>query len=105
MVTDGETKRVTMNLPKELVEKLDVIANVLFKNRTELTKEALREFLETMEIEGGVREMFIEEYLKGELEFEDLKIALGPYDAKSVETARSIYDRGEELAKEIAQDL
>lgn len=105
MPAEDETKRVTMNLPRELVSKLDVISKTLFKNRTEVTKEALREFVEEFEVDNGVREIAIEEYLDGDLEYEDLETILGSYDAKAVETSRSIYDRGEDLAETIARDL
>lgn len=105
MSTERNTKRVTMNLPEDIVSKLDVLAKVTFKNRTQVTREALQQFIEDFEMEGGIRETIIEEYLKGNLDDEDLEAVLGPYDAKAVETAQSIYDRGDSLAEEIAEDL
>jgi Arc/MetJ-type ribon-helix-helix transcriptional regulator len=105
MVAGDETKRVTMNLPKKLVSKLDVISRALFKDRTEVTKEAIREFIEEFEIDSGVRKIAIEEYLEGNLDYEDLETTLGPYDARAVKTAQDVYDRGGDLADQIADDL
>jgi metal-responsive CopG/Arc/MetJ family transcriptional regulator len=43
--------KVNFRLPEELVEKADVAAEISRKNRTEIVKEALQEYLKQVENE------------------------------------------------------
>jgi len=96
------TTRVNFRLPDDLVEKADVAAEVTHRNRTEIIKEALREYLETVEDDEAFREAVVDLYLDDRISFEVLAEFVGRQDAESVRASKSLLDQGEELADELA---
>ena len=96
------TTRVNFRLPNELVEKADVAAEVTRKNRTEIVKEALQDYLEDAEDDDRFNESVVELYLDDRIDFELLKAFVGRQDAEAVRASKEILDRGEELADELA---
>ncbi|WP_435185113.1 ribbon-helix-helix protein, CopG family [Halobellus sp. EA9] len=98
----GSTK-VNFRLPDDLVEKADVAAEVSHKNRTEIVKEALQEYLEEIEDDEAFKEAVIELYLDDRIGFDTLKEFIGRQDAESVKASKTILDQGEELADELAE--
>jgi predicted DNA-binding protein len=102
-VVDIVTKKVNFRLPDELIEKADVAAKVSHKNRTQIIKEALLEYLQEVENEDEFREAVIELYLDDEISFDVLKKFIGRQDAESVRASKNILDQGEELADELAE--
>lgn len=96
------TTRVNFRLPEKLVEKADVAAEVSRKNRTEVIKDALREYFEDVEDSEKFKEDVIELYLDDRISFEVLKEFIGRQDAESVRASKNILEQGEELAGELA---
>lgn len=97
------TTRVNFRLPEELVEKTDVAAEISKKNRTEIVKEALRNYLEDIEDDEKFGEAVVELYLDDRIGFEVLKEFIGRRDAESVRASKTILDRGEDLADDLAE--
>nr|WP_246391681.1 ribbon-helix-helix domain-containing protein [Halosimplex pelagicum] len=96
------TTRVNFRLPEELIEKADVAAEVSHKNRTEIVVEALRDYLDDIEDQEAFKEAVVELYLDDEIGFEALKEFVGRQDAESVRASKTLLDRGDELADDLA---
>ncbi|AXG07606.1 ribbon-helix-helix protein, CopG family [Haloplanus rubicundus] len=96
------TRKVNFRLPDELVEKADVAAEVSHKNRTEIIKEALQQYLQEVEDDEKFKEAVVELYLDDEIGFETLKQFIGRQDAESVRASKALLVQGEDLADELA---
>lgn len=94
--------RVNFRLPDELVEKADVAAEVSKKNRTEIVKEALREYFEEIEDDEAFRRAVVDLYLDDQISFDVLAEFVGRQDAESVRASKTVLERGEELADDLA---
>lgn len=97
------TTKVNFRLPDELIEKADVAAEVTHKNRTEIIKEALQEYLESVEDDDQFKEAVVELYLDDQISFETLKHFVGRQDAESVRASKAILDQGDDLADDLAE--
>jgi len=95
--------RVNFRLPEDLVEKAVVAAEVSKKNRTEIVKEALQEYLDDIEDDETFQEAVVELYLDEQIGFEVLKEFIGRQDAESVRASKTVLDRGEDLADDLAE--
>jgi predicted DNA-binding protein len=96
------TRRVNFRLPEELVEKADLAAEVTHRDRTDVVTAALREYLQDIEDDDAFREAVVELYLDGEIGFDALAAVVGRQDAEAVRASKSLLDRGEEIAEEMA---
>lgn len=96
------TRKVNFRLPDELIEKADVAAEVSHKNRTEIIKEALQQYLREVEDDEKFKEAVVELYLDDEIGFETLKQFIGRQDAESVRASKALLEQGEDLADELA---
>ena len=96
------TTRVNFRLPEDLIQKTDVAAEITHKNRTEILKEALQEYLDEVEDDEKFREAVVELYLDDQIEFSVLKEFVGRQDAEAVKASKSLLDRSDELADELA---
>ncbi|KXA93007.1 CopG family transcriptional regulator [candidate division MSBL1 archaeon SCGC-AAA259E17] len=96
------TKRVNVRLPEKLVRETDGIAKARQKNRTDLIREALGEYLRKVEDEKKFREEIVDLYLDKEVSYEVLKAIIGRRDAEAVKASRDILEGGEELAAKMA---
>ena len=94
--------RVNFRLPEDLVDKADVAAEVSRKNRTEIVREALQDYIEDVENDEKFKEAVVELYLDDQVGFELLKEFIGRQDAESVRASKTILDRGDDLADELA---
>jgi metal-responsive CopG/Arc/MetJ family transcriptional regulator len=94
--------RVNFRLPEKLLEKADVTAEATHRNRTELVKEALREYLGKFESDEDFKRKVVELYLDEELEFEEMKAVIGKQDAGSVKASSEILDKADEKAEKLA---
>lgn len=95
--------RVNFRLPEELIEKADVAAKISHKNRTEIIKQALQEYLQTVEDQEEFKEAVVELYLDDEIGFNTLKQFIGRQDAESVKASKTLLEQGDDLADELAQ--
>ncbi|WP_254862120.1 ribbon-helix-helix domain-containing protein [Halovivax gelatinilyticus] len=96
------TTRVNFRLPEQLVEKADIAAEVTHKNRTEIVKDALQEYLDAVEDDETFKEAVVELYLDDQIGFETLKEFTGRQDAESVRASKTVLDQGDDLADELA---
>lgn len=96
------TTKVNFRLPDDLLEKADVAAEITHKNRTDIITEALKEYLDEVENDEKFRGAVIDLYLDDRIEFEVLQEFLGRQDAESVRASKTLLDRGDELANEMA---
>ncbi len=95
--------RVNFRLPEDLIQKADVAAEVSKKNRTDIVKEALQEYLNDIEDDETFKEAVVELYLDDQIGFEVLKEFLGQQDAESVRASKTILNQGEALADDLAE--
>jgi len=95
--------RVNFRLPEKLIEKADVAAEVSKKNRTEIVKEALQEYLDDIEDDEKFKEAVVELYLDDQMGFEVLKEFIGRQDAESVRASKTILKQGDDLADDLAE--
>jgi len=97
------SRKVNFRLPDELIQKADVAAKISHKNRTEIIKEALQQYLQEVEDEEEFEQAVVELYLEDEIGFETLKEFVGRQDAESVRASKALLDQGQELADELAE--
>lgn len=97
------TTKVNFRLPESLVEKADVAAEVTHKNRTQIIKDALREYLEEVEDDEKFKEAVVELYLDDQISFDVLKEFIGRQDAESVRASKTLLDQGDEIADDLAE--
>lgn len=97
------TKKVNFRLPDELIEKADIAAEIAHKNRTEIIKDALQEYLQEVENQEEFKEAVTELYLDGEIGFDTLKGFIGRQDAESVRASKNLLEQGDEIADELAE--
>ena len=97
------TTRVNFRLPDELVEKADVAAKISHRNRTEIIKEALQDYLQEVEDQEEFKEAVVELYLDDEIGYDTLKAFIGRQDAESVRASKTLLEQGGELADELAE--
>lgn len=96
------TKRVNFRLPERLVQKADVAAEITHKNRTEILKEALRDYLESVEDDDRFREAVVDLYLDDQIDFEVLDEFVSRQDAEAIRASKELLDGGEEIAEDLA---
>jgi hypothetical protein len=81
MSTGDEPRRVHFQSPEYLIERLDAIADVFDKDRTDLLVEAIREYIEGTADSEGFQELIAMKYYDDQLEFEAVKQLVGPETA------------------------
>lgn len=97
------TTKVNFRLPNELIEKADVAAEISHKNRTEIVRDALQQYLQEVEDDETFQEAVVELYLDDEIGFETLKEFIGRQDAEAVQSSKTILEQGDDLADELAE--
>lgn len=70
MSSSDEPRRVHFQSPEYLVERLDAIADLFDKDRTDLLVEAIREYLEETAGNETFQELVATKYYNDQLEFE-----------------------------------
>ncbi|GAB3039472.1 ribbon-helix-helix protein, CopG family [Natronobiforma cellulositropha] len=96
------TTRVNFRLPEDLVQKTDVAAEITHKNRTEILKDALQQYLREVEGDERFKEAVVELYLDGRIGFDVLSEFVGRRDAEAVRASKTLLDRGDEVARDLA---
>ncbi|WP_255191865.1 ribbon-helix-helix domain-containing protein [Natronobeatus ordinarius] len=82
MSASDEPRRVHFQSPEYLVERLDAIADLFDKDRTDLLVEAIREYLEETAERDSFQELVAERYYDDQLEFETVKQLVGAETAQ-----------------------
>ena len=95
--------RIDLRLPDELVEKTDILAKLEYKNRTDVIKSALSEYLRRVETTMQLREKAVESYLDDKLTYNELAVAIGRQNAESVKVSKRLLDRSDRIAEDIAR--
>lgn len=97
------SRKVNFRLPEDLIEKADIAAKISHKNRTEIIKEALQNYLQQVEDTETFKEDVVELYLEEEIGFGTLKRFIGRQDAESVRASKTLLEQGDDLADELAE--
>lgn len=94
---------IALSLPEGLIEKADILAKLEYKNRAEIIKSALKEYIGRIENIEKLKERATELYLNDKLGYNELVIIIGRQNAESVKASKRILDRGNKIAKDIAR--
>ena len=82
MSASDEPRRVHFQSPDYLVERLDAIADLFDKDRTDLLVEAIREYIEETANSDTFQELVAAKYYDDQLEFETVKQLVGAETAQ-----------------------
>ena len=90
--------KLSLRIPKDVVERVSVAAEITQKSRGEIVTEALRNHLVELEDEAEFKEDVFGLYLDGQVSLETLNQFLDSEDAESVHVSRTLFDQGQEHA-------
>jgi predicted DNA-binding protein len=82
MSASDKPRRVHFQSPEYLVERLDAIADLFDKDRTDVLVEAIREYIEETADSETFQELVATKYYDGQLEFETVKQLVGAETAQ-----------------------
>ncbi|MFH5800929.1 hypothetical protein [Haladaptatus sp. CMAA 1911] len=82
MSASDDPRRVHFQSPEYLVERLDAIASLFDKDRTDLLVEAIREYIEDTAESETFQELVATKYYDDQLEFETMKQLVGAETAQ-----------------------
>lgn len=88
--------KVSLRLPKDLVERANVAAEITQKSRGEVVAEALRDHLAELEDEEAFKKDVFDRYLDGRISLRTLNRFLDSKDAESVRISKALFDQGQE---------
>jgi hypothetical protein len=77
MSTDRDTQRVHFHSPEHLIERIDAIATVFQKDRTDVLNEALREYVSETASDDSFQGIVANEFYEDRLDFETAKQLVG----------------------------
>jgi hypothetical protein len=82
MSASDDPRRVHFQSPEYLVERLDAIADLFDKDRTDLLVEAMREYIEETADSERFQDLVATRYFNDELSFETVKELVDPETAQ-----------------------
>jgi len=82
MSASDDPRRVHFQSPEYLVERLDAIADLFDKDRTDLLVEAIREYIEDTANSENFQDLVAARYYDDQLSFETVKELVGPETAQ-----------------------
>jgi predicted DNA-binding protein len=82
MSASDDPRRVHFQSPEYLVERLDAVADLFDRDRTDLLVEAIREYLEETADSEPFQERVAAQYYDGQIEFETVKQLVGAETAQ-----------------------
>lgn len=94
MDTSDEPRTVHFQSPASLVERLDAIANLFDKDRTELIVKAIREYVEDTADSATVQGLVATKYYDDQLEYETVKQVVGADTAKRLRLLKADLEDG-----------
>lgn len=89
MGASDEPRRVHFQSPEYLVDRLDAIADLFDRDRTDLLVEAIREYLEETAESETFQELVATKYYDDQLEFETVKQLVGAETAQRLRLLKS----------------
>ncbi|MFB6284838.1 MAG: hypothetical protein ABEK59_13075 [Halobacteria archaeon] len=89
MSASDEPKRVHFQSPEYLVERLDAIADLFGKDRTDVLVEAIRSYIEDTANDERFQELVAAKYYDSELEFETVKQLVDAESARRLRLLKS----------------
>lgn len=96
MSASDEPRRVHFQSPEYLVERLDAIADLFDKDRTDLLVEAIREYIEDTADSETFQELVAAQYYDDQIEFETVKQLVGAETAQRLRLLKADFE-GEPL--------
>ncbi|EMA06300.1 hypothetical protein [Haloferax denitrificans] len=82
MSASDDPRRVHFQSPEYLVERLDALADLFDKDRTDLLVEAIRDYIEDTAHSEAVQELVATKYYDDQLDFETVKQLVGAETAQ-----------------------
>ena len=89
MSASDDPQRVHFQSPEYLVDRLDAIADLFDKDRTDLLVEAIREYIEDTADSETFQELVATKYYDDQLEFETVKQLVGAETAQRLRLLRA----------------
>lgn len=93
-------RKINLRIPKDLVERANVVAKITQKSRGEIVTDALRNHLTELEDEEAFKEDVFDLYLDGQISIGTLNQFLDSEDPESVRISRTLLDQGHEADDE-----
>ena len=88
--------KVSLRIPKDLVERTNVAAKITQKSRGAVVTEALRNHLAELEDEEAFKKDVFGLYLDGQISLGTLDQFLDSDDAESVRLSKTLFDQGQD---------
>ncbi|MDQ2055659.1 CopG family transcriptional regulator [Halobellus sp. H-GB7] len=88
--------KVSVRIPKDLIQRANIAAKVTQKSRGEIVTEALRDHLAELEDEEAFKKDVFDRYLDGQISLGTLNRFLDSGDAESVRISKTLLDQGQE---------
>lgn len=89
MSASDDPRRVHFQSPEYLVDRLDAIADLFDKDRTDVLVEAMREYIEDTADSETFQELVAMKYYDDQLEFETVKQLVGAETAQRLRLLKS----------------
>ena len=89
MSASDDPRRVHFQSPEYLVDRLDAIADLFDKDRTDVLVEAMREYIEDTADSETFQELVATKYYDDQLEFETVKQLVGAETAQRLRLLKS----------------
>lgn len=96
--------KVKFKLPDELLDRVDLAADIRHGTRNELFKDALTDYLDDLEEQEAFRKAVIEKYLDDDVSFDVLKGLVGRQDAEAIKASKTLLDNGDTVASDLADE-
>ncbi|MFW6048498.1 MAG: ribbon-helix-helix domain-containing protein [Candidatus Natronoplasma sp.] len=94
------SEQISIRMDSRLLEEIDRIAHEKYKNRSDIIRDALVEYVEGELEEEEIKELVTRKFLEGKLEYRDFAKVVGIEKAKEIETAKEVLEESIESAKE-----
>jgi predicted DNA-binding protein len=92
MSASDDPRRVHFQSPEYLVERLDAVADLFDRDRTDLLVEAIRAYLEETADSETFQDRVAAQYYDGQIEFETVKQLVGPETAQRLHLLKADLD-------------
>lgn len=96
------TRKISARFPQQMLEEIDTLALLEQRDRTDLMKQAIQEFLKKARRDPALKERGVELYLNGKLSIKQLELLIGKEDALAVKASKELMEQGERLARRLA---